>query len=63
MNSFALYFLGAFFLNSYFEFGLSLTKGAISVFNLSLVWFPGQNKRMAILSLFHGCRKRRLKDE
>jgi hypothetical protein len=28
-----------------------------------LVWCPGQNKRIAPLSFFHGCRKRRLKDE
>jgi hypothetical protein len=28
----------------------------------SLVWYPGQNKRIAPLFFFHGCRKRRLKD-
>jgi hypothetical protein len=28
----------------------------------SLVWCPGQNKRIAPLSFLHGCRKRRLKD-
>jgi hypothetical protein len=28
----------------------------------SLVWCPGQNKRIAPFSLFHGCRKRQLKD-
>jgi hypothetical protein len=29
---------------------------------ISLVWCPGQNKRIAPLSFLHGCRKRRLKD-
>jgi hypothetical protein len=29
---------------------------------LSLVWCPGQNKRIAPVSFLHGCRKRRLKD-
>jgi hypothetical protein len=29
---------------------------------LRLVWCPVQNKRIAPLSFFHGCRKRRLKD-
>jgi hypothetical protein len=29
---------------------------------LCLVWCPGQTKRIAPLSFFHGCRKRRLKD-
>jgi glyoxylate carboligase len=28
----------------------------------SLVWCPGQNKRIAPLCFLHGCRKRRLKD-
>jgi hypothetical protein len=27
-----------------------------------LMWCPGQNKRIARLSFFHGCRKKRLKD-
>jgi hypothetical protein len=27
-----------------------------------LVWYPGQNKRIAPLSFLYGCRKRRLKD-
>jgi hypothetical protein len=30
--------------------------------NISLVWCPGQNKRIAPLSFLHGCSKRRLKD-
>jgi hypothetical protein len=29
---------------------------------LGLVWCSGLNKRIAPLSFFHGCRKRRLKD-
>jgi hypothetical protein len=29
---------------------------------ISLVWCPGQNKRIAPLSFLHGCRKRRLND-
>jgi hypothetical protein len=35
-----------------------------NVFNMvhSLVWSPGQNKRIELLSVFHGCLKRRLKD-
>jgi hypothetical protein len=28
----------------------------------SPVWCPGQNKRIALLPIFHGCRERRLKD-
>jgi hypothetical protein len=28
---------------------------------LRLVWYPGQNKRIAPLSVLNGCRKRRLK--
>jgi hypothetical protein len=28
----------------------------------SLVWCPGQNKRITPLSFLHGCRKRRLKN-
>jgi hypothetical protein len=31
-------------------------------FMLGLVWCPGQKKRIAHLSFFHECRKRRLKD-
>jgi hypothetical protein len=30
--------------------------------DVSLVWCPGQNIRIAPLSFFNGCRKRRLKD-
>jgi hypothetical protein len=30
--------------------------------SISLVWCPGLNKKIAPLSFFHGCRKRRLKD-
>jgi hypothetical protein len=30
--------------------------------HFGLVWFLGQNKRIALLSFFHGCRKRRLKE-
>jgi hypothetical protein len=29
---------------------------------LTLVWCPGQNKRIAPLSFLHGCHKRRLKE-
>jgi hypothetical protein len=32
-----------------------------SLYLFSLEWCPGQNKRIAPLSLLHGCRKRRLK--
>jgi hypothetical protein len=28
----------------------------------SLVWYPGQNGRIAPVPFFYGCRKRRLKD-
>jgi hypothetical protein len=33
-----------------------------TVNSTGFVWCPGQNKRIAPLSFFHGCRKRRLKD-
>jgi hypothetical protein len=30
--------------------------------DFKFVWCPGQNKRIAPPSFFHGCRKRRLND-
>jgi hypothetical protein len=38
------------------------TLGLYTYINYSLVWCPGQNKRIAPLSFLHGCCKRRLKD-
>jgi hypothetical protein len=32
-------------------------------YNNSLVWSPGQNKRVAPLPIFHECLKRQLKDK
>jgi hypothetical protein len=40
----------------------SLAKRFIKLCTYRLVWFPGQNKRMALLSFFRGCRKRRIKE-
>jgi hypothetical protein len=55
-----LYVAGSFIRYS-FEFTFScILSSFISMFRL--VWCPGQNKRIAPLSLLHGCRKRRLKD-
>jgi hypothetical protein len=41
---------------------LSLLIAFKNYYKVSLVWGPGQNKRIAPLSFLHGCRKRRLKD-
>jgi hypothetical protein len=40
----------------------SLSLLASIITHPCLVWCPGQNKRIAPLSFFRGCRKRRLKD-
>jgi hypothetical protein len=32
------------------------------IIQISLVWCPGQNKRISPLSFLHGCRKKRLND-
>jgi glycerol-3-phosphate O-acyltransferase len=41
---------------------LAVDKSHFYFRKIRLVWCPGQNKRIAPLSFFHGCRKRRLKD-
>jgi hypothetical protein len=35
----------------------------INIVSLGLVWCPGQNKRIAPLSFFHGCRKLSINQE